>query len=208
MKKLTLLVGPVLFVVAQALWPGGSADTAQRVDMIRQNPQMWVLSHQVFVLAFAFLGLWLISVHSAARESALATIGAFFTGFALLADHAIAIEQVMSVAVIASPLGSQSVDVIGAWRGDPNFGLLVLLPYAVGFLIGLPSLAVALLRADVVPLGAGLIALAGVLLAAAGILGVKLLFILAAVTLLAGSAWVAFAPSVEQDKRKTNLFAK
>jgi uncharacterized membrane-anchored protein YitT (DUF2179 family) len=153
MKKITLLVGSVLFFVAQALWPGGSANNAQRVEMIRQNPQMWVLSHQLFVLAFAFLAVWLISAYTTARGSALAIVGAFFTGFALLADYAIAIEQIMSVAVIASPLGGQSVAMISAWRGDASFGLLVLLPYTIGFLIGLPALAIALWRADVLPLG-------------------------------------------------------
>jgi hypothetical protein len=196
MKKLTLLVGPVLFLVAQTLWPGGSADDAQRVEMIRQNPQMWVLSHQLFVLAFAFLAVWLISAYTTARGSALATVGAFFTGFALLADYAIAIEQIMSVAVITSPLGGQSVD------------MLVLLPYTIGFLIGLPALGIALWRAGVLPLGAGLIALAGVLLVAAGILGVKPLFILAAVALLAGSAWVAFLPSAGPGKSVAGLIAQ
>ncbi len=195
MKKLSLLIGPVLFLVGQLLWPGGSADNAQRVELIRQNAAMWVLSHQIFVLAFAFLMLWLIQVYNAAqtRASHLAGIGALFTGFALLADFAIAIEQILSVALVTSPLGSQAASIIGAWRSDPNFGLLVLLPYVLGFLVGLPLLGIGLWRSGHSPLVAGCMALTGLLLVAAGVLGIKMVFIAAAVALMAGSAVLAFA---------------
>ena len=195
MKRLFLLIGPIVFLAAQLLWPGGSADNAQRVELIRQNTAMWQLSHQLFVLAFALLVLWLITAFNVARGSALAAIGAFCAGFALLADYAIAIEQIMSVALVTSALGAQAPAIIGAWRSDPNFFLLVLLPYTLGFLIGLPALGVALWRAGASPVSAILIGLAGVLLVAGGVTGVKLIFITAAAALVTGSALLALAAS-------------
>ncbi len=50
MRKISLLLGPIVFLIAQFLWVEGSADNAQKVLLIRDNVAMWTLSHQLFAL--------------------------------------------------------------------------------------------------------------------------------------------------------------
>jgi hypothetical protein len=97
------------------------------------------------------------------------------------------------VALVTSLLSGQAASIISTWRSDANFGLLVLLPYVLGFLVGLPLLGIGLWRSGQSPLVAGCVALAGLLLVVAGVLGIKIVFVAAAVALLAGSAMIAFA---------------
>lgn len=55
MYRILPLLGPLLFLVAQLLAPGGSPDPAQRQTIISDHQAAWELSHQIFVVAFAFL---------------------------------------------------------------------------------------------------------------------------------------------------------
>ena len=84
MNKLALLVGPALFLLAELILPGGSADPATRLAIIRAHSAAWELGHQMISTAFAFLIVWLVDISSVARHGSrlLAGIGVWFTGFA------------------------------------------------------------------------------------------------------------------------------
>lgn len=190
MKKIALLLGPIVFLVAQFLWVEGSADNAQRVSLIRDNAAMWILSHQLFALSFALFSLWLTSICMHIRHISLMLWGAFFVGLALISDFAIAIEQIISVALVMNN-PQFALTAINTWRADSNFGMLVLLPYFVGWLLGPALLAIGLQRSGHRAITAILIGLSGVLLAVNGLIGLKIVFVIAALALLLGTLSLA-----------------
>jgi hypothetical protein len=62
MKKLILLIGPALFLIEELLLPGDSADPATLLDIIATNSAAWEIGHEIILVAFAFLALWLFSI--------------------------------------------------------------------------------------------------------------------------------------------------
>lgn len=186
-KQSTLLIGPALFLLAEVINPGGSPDPAVRQTIITAHQAAWELSHQIFIVAFACMLWWLIRIWANLAHHApiLAGVGAFLSGFAILADFGIATLQLLALEVIRTLPPELALAVI-TQMGSPNLMLFVFLPY-LGFALGFGLLAAAMGRRA----GRGrwlpiaLLALAGILLTAGGMTGSKILLMIAALTLLA-----------------------
>lgn len=186
-RNFLLLVGPLLFLVAQLLAPGGSPDPAQRQAIVAGNPGAWELSHQIFAVAFAFLFWWLVALWLQLKDSSawIAGIGAFFTGFALLADFGIATLQFVALEAVRTLPADQALAVITMVSNSRNLQTFVYLPY-LGFVIGLGMLAWADYRQRRQTISALLLALTGILLVAGGMMGNQIALI------GAGAVWVSF----------------
>lgn len=186
-RKLLLVLGPLIFLVAQLLAPGGSPDPAQRQALIANNQAAWELSHQIFAVAFAFLLCWLFDLWSRIKEDAplLAGIGAFFTGFALLADFGVATLQFVALEAVRALSSDQALTMINAMSNSRNLLTFVYLPY-LGFVIGLGVLGWADYRKRRQTISALLLALTGILLVAGGMMGNQIALI------GAGAVWVSF----------------
>lgn len=186
-RNFLLGVGPLLFLLAQLLAPGGSPDPAQRQAIIAGNPGAWELSHQIFAVAFAFLFWWLVALWLQRKDSSawIAGIGAFFTGFALLADFGIATLQFVALEAVRTLPADQALAVITMMSNSQNLQIFVYLPY-LGFVSGLGVLALADYRQRRQTLGAALLALTGVLIVAGGMSGNRYILI------VAGLVWVIF----------------
>ena len=184
MKHILLLTGPVLFLLAELIAPGGSPDPARRQALIANNQAAWALSHQLFILAFASLIWWLVRLWATlTRAPLLAGLGIVVSGFALLADFGIATLQLLALDAVRTLSPDQALAVITLTSSSQNLLLFVFLPY-LGIAIGFVLLAWAIFRQQR-RLYAALLALSGILLSIGGITGSKFVFIIAALTLLA-----------------------
>ena len=145
MKHILLLTGPVLFLLAELIAPGGSPDPAQRQAIIANNQAAWALSHQLFILAFAGLIWWLVRLWATlTRAPLLAGLGIVVSGFALLADFGIATLQLLALDAVRTLSPDQALAVITLTSSSQNLLLFVFLPY-LGFAIGFVLLAWAIL---------------------------------------------------------------
>jgi hypothetical protein len=184
MKHILLLTGPVLFLLAELIAPGGSPDPARRQALIANNQAVWALSHQLFILALAGLIWWLVRLWATlTRAPLLAGLGIVVSGFALLADFGIATLQLLALDAVRTLSPDQALAVITLTSSSQNLLLFVFLPY-LGIAIGFVLLACAIFQQQRRSYAA-LLALSGILLTIGGVTGSKLIFIIAALTLLA-----------------------
>ena len=184
MKHILLLTGPVLFLLAELIAPGGSPDPARRQALIANNQAAWALSHQLFILAFAGLIWWLVRLWATLTHAPLlAGLGIVVSGLALLADFGIATLQLLALDAVRTLSPDQALAVITLTSSSQNLLLFVFLPY-LGIAIGFILLAGAIFRQQR-RWYAALLALSGILLTIGGITGSKFIFIIAALTLLA-----------------------
>jgi hypothetical protein len=190
-----LLAGPALLLLAQCLIPGGSPDPLVRQGIVAAHPDAWALSHQLFVVAFAFLFWWLLRLWSVLAERAprRAAVGVFCAGFALLADFGIATLQLLTLEAVQALPPEQALAVMRL-ATSPRLMLFVFAPY-LGFAVGFVLLAWAWATAARAPGGrppwatALLLAAAGLGLTAGGLSGSKAVFVAAALALLAFTVW-------------------
>lgn len=112
-------------------------------------------------------------------------IGAFFTGFALLADFGIATLQFVALEAVRTLPADQALAIITAMSNSQNLLTFVYLPY-LGFVVGMSLLAWRYYQQSAQRYGAFILALTGLLLAAGGMTGNRIVLI------LAGLAWVGF----------------
>jgi hypothetical protein len=187
MNRILPLIGPLLFLLAQLLAPGGSPDPAQRQVIITNNQAAWELSHQIFAIAFAFLFWWLLALWDwlKARWSWLTGFGVFWTGFALLADFGIATLQFVALEAVRTLPADQALAIITAMSNSQNLLTFVYLPY-LGFVVGMSLLAWRYYRQSEQRSGAFILVVTGLLLTAGGMTGNRIVLI------LAGLAWVGF----------------
>ncbi len=170
MKDILVLAGPVLFLLAELIAPGGSPDPVQRQALIAQNQAPWEVSHQLFILAFVGLIWWLVRLWTTlTRAPLLAGLGMVVSGFALLADFGIATLQLLALDTIRTLPPDQALAVITLTSRSQNLFLFVFLPY-LGIAIGCVLLSCAIVRQQRRPY-ATLLALTGILLAIGGITG-------------------------------------
>lgn len=93
MKYILLFLGPALFLLAELILPGGSADPATRIAIVQANDFAWELGHQIVLFALVFLLIWLGEVYSflRGRNVRLAYLGALISAIALIADYGVGI---------------------------------------------------------------------------------------------------------------------
>jgi hypothetical protein len=197
MKQLMLVIGPVLFLIAQAILPEGSAQSVIRSGIIQDNLFAWDLGHQLILLAFAFLILWLTEVHTVARHGSewASTLGLLFTALALCADYGVGILQLHSSNLVKLDSARWAQPIMAFMAQDQGLLLFAFLP-TLGFVPGFALLAVGYFRHTRSAVAGLLLALAGVLIAVAGVMQVKLLFVMGAVALLAFTVVFVRAPAV------------
>jgi len=63
MKKYLLLIGPILFLLAEFILPSGSSDPATRISIVQNNAPAWEIGHQIIAAAFVFLLIWLFEIY-------------------------------------------------------------------------------------------------------------------------------------------------
>jgi len=83
MKRALLLIGPALFLLAEIILPGGSADPATRTAIVQAHGAAWESGRQVIAVAFIFLVLWPGDLYTFVRiGNELTTfLGALFSAF-------------------------------------------------------------------------------------------------------------------------------
>lgn len=186
MHKSLPLLGPSLLLLAEIVLPGGSANPAARLEIIQTNNLAWLLGHQLILLAFIFLYLWLFELYALLKPSKplLAVMGTWVTVFALTADFAVGILQLLTQTLMNNGSKDQVLWVLSQIQNSPTIFTFVYLP-TLGFALGLGLLAVAWMQQrDVTRKTAVLLILSGVIIATAGLAQIKLLFIIGALLLL------------------------
>ncbi|MEW6027883.1 MAG: hypothetical protein AB1554_00215 [Chloroflexota bacterium] len=185
MKKLSLFIGPVLFLIAEIVLPGGSADPATRVEIIRNNSAAWDLGHQIIALAFVFLFFLVFDVYNKVKNGNgwMAGLGAFLSVFALAGDYGIGILQLLASDLVRSMPADFGLSALGVMAASSNLLLLAFLP-TLGFLFGFGFLGFALYRNNRAVLPAALFVLSGLLISAGGMIQSKIVFIVGALALV------------------------
>jgi hypothetical protein len=186
MKRALLLIGPTLFLLAEIILPGGSADPATRTAIVQVHGAAWALGHQVIAVAIVFLVLWLSDFYTFVRVGNELTtfFGALFSAFALIADYAVAMLQLLTLDLVGSEPAEQILPVLALMGRSSNLMALAFLP-TMGFFFGFGLLAIAFYRRTRQALPATLLAVAGLLIAVAGVMQIKLVFVLGALALFA-----------------------
>jgi hypothetical protein len=189
MKKLLLFIGPVLFLIAEIVLPGGSANPATRMEIIRNNNAAWNLGHQIIALAFVFLFFLVFDVYSKVKDGNewVANLGAFLSVFALAGDYGVGILQLLTSDFVESTPADFGQSALGVMAGSSNLLLFAFLP-TLGFFFGFGLLGIALYRNNRAVLPATLFALSGLLISTGGMIQSKIVFIFGALA-LAGFAY-------------------
>lgn len=185
MKKFILFIGPVLFLIAEIVLPGGSADPATRLEIIRNNSAAWELGHQIIALAFVFLFFLIFDVYGKVKDGSgwIASVGAFLSVFALAGDYGIGILQLLSSDFARSMPGDFGLSALGVMATSSNLLLFAFLP-TLGFFFGFGLLGFALYRNHRAVLPAALFVLSGLLISAGGMIQSKIVFIVGALALV------------------------
>jgi len=186
MKRALLLTGPALFLLAEIILPGGSADPATRTAIVQAHDAAWALGHQVIAFAFLFLVLWLSDLYTFVRvgNELTAFFGVLFSAFALIADYAVAMLQLLTLDLVRAEPADQVLPVLALMGRSSNLMVLAFLP-TLGFFFGFGLLAIGFYRRTRQALPATLLAVAGLLLAVAGVMQIKWAFVLGALALAA-----------------------
>jgi hypothetical protein len=185
MKKLLLFIGPVLFLIAEVVLPGGAADPATRLEIIRNNNTAWELGHQIIALAFVFLFFLVFDVYGKVKDGNgwIASLGAFLSVFALAGDYGIDILQLLTYDFAKSMPGDFGLSALGVMATSSNLLLFAFLP-TLGFFFGFGLLGFAHYRKNRAALPAILLALSGLLISAGGMLQNKFVFVFGALALV------------------------
>jgi len=185
MKKSALLIGPVLFLIAEIILPGGSADPATRVEIVRNNTAAWNLGHQLIVLAFVFLLFLVFDVYYKVKDGNgwIAHLGAFLSVFALAGDYGVGVLQFLTSDLVKSMPADFGESALGVMAGSPNLLLFAFLP-TLGFFFGFGFLGIASFRKNRAALPTALLALSGLLITVGGMMQSKIVFIIGALALV------------------------
>ncbi|WP_423224354.1 hypothetical protein [Candidatus Amarolinea aalborgensis] len=184
MQRALLLIGPALFLLAEIILPGGSADPATRTAIVQAHGAAWALGHQVIAVAFTFLVLWLGDLYTFVRVGNELTtfFGALLSVFALIADYAVAMLQLLTLDLVRTEPADQVAPVLALVGRSSNLMALAFLP-TLGFCLGFGLLAIGFYRRTRQALPAALLAAAGLLITVAGVMQVKWGFVLGALAL-------------------------
>lgn len=185
MKRVVLLIGPTLFLLAEIILPGGSADPSTRMAIIHDHGSAWALGHQLIAIALVFLLLWLGDVYAFVRigSELTAFLGALLSTFALASDYAVAMLQLLALDLVRTQPATQALQALEVVSRSSNLLALAFLP-TLGFFFGFGLLAIGFYRSTRQILPAILLALSGLLIAGAGVMQIKIVFVFGALALL------------------------
>jgi len=140
----------------------------------------------VIALGILFLVLWPGVLYAFVRVGNELTtfFGALFSVFALIADYAVAMLQLLTLDLVRTEPADQVAPVLALVGRSSNLVALAFLP-TLGFFFGFGLLAIGLYRRTRQALPATLLAAAGLLIAVAGVMQVKWAFVLGALALAA-----------------------
>jgi hypothetical protein len=184
MKRLHLLIGPSLFLVAELMLPNGSADPTTRIRIVQTNGLAWGLGHQLIAMAFVFLLIWLSEIYAFLRtgNELTAYLGVLLSTFALAADYGVGILQLLTLDLVRTAPADQAQSVLALIGQSSNLLGFAFLP-TLGFAVGFGLLALGYYRRTRQMLPASLLGLAGLLIALASLMQLKPVFILGALAL-------------------------
>ena len=184
MKKYHLLIGPVLFLLAEIILPGGSSDPKTRITIIQNNGSIWEIGHQIIAIAMIFLLIWLFEIYTSigSQNQAVAYLGVWLSAFAMLADYGVGILQLPTLDLVKSNPADLANPVLALMAQSQNLLGFAFLP-TLGFIFGFGLLAFGLYRSTRQPLISALLGLSGLLIAIAGVMQLKIIFILGAIAL-------------------------
>lgn len=196
MKRVLALIGPTLFLLAEIILPGGSADPATRMAIIQNHGPAWALGHLIIALALVFLLMWVGEVYGYVRpgNELTAFLGLFLSTFALASDYAVAMLQLLALELVRTQPATMVLQVLETVGRSSSLLALAFLP-TLGFFFGFGLLAIGVYRKTRQILPASLLTLAGLLIAVAGVVQIKIVFVLGALALFvfallfAGTAW-------------------
>ncbi|MCA9839666.1 MAG: hypothetical protein KC422_22355 [Trueperaceae bacterium] len=181
MKHL-LWFGPILFLAAEILLPGGNRNLTERISIIQSNRSSWAWGHVLIIVALFFLLPWLAQVYREGKKAncVIAFIGVFFSAIALMANYAIAVLQLLSFEIVMHL--PETASNLLALITQPNLMITVFLPY-FGFSLGFSLLALSLWQGRH-NWFALFIFLSGIFLNLAGLMQIKLFFIFGSLSLI------------------------
>ncbi len=185
MKRLYLLIGPLLFLAAELLLPNGSADPATRAAIVQNHSSAWELGHQLIAIACVFLIVWLGEVYTSIRKGneLIAYGGLLLSTLALVADYAVGILQMLTLDLVRTQSADQVQAMLTLVGQSSNLLTFAFLP-TLAFFLGFGLLAIGSYRSTRQILPAVVLGLAGLLLAVAGLLQLKVVFVAGAIALL------------------------
>ncbi len=186
MNKILLFLGPTLFLLAELILPGGSANPEARITIIQNNVAAWEVGHQLIAVAFLFLLWWLGELYNFVRKGngRMAYLGFLLSAFALVADYSIGILQLLTLDLVQAQPTDQTRAILTLIGASPNMLAFAFLP-TLGFAVGFSLLAVGYQRSTGQKLPSVLLGLSGLLIALGGIVQLKAVFLLGALALLA-----------------------
>ena len=184
MKKYHLLIGPVLFLLAEIILPGGSSDPVTRIGIIQNNGLTWEIGHQIIAVALIFLLIWMFEVYNSinSQNRAVAYFGALLSVFAIVADYSVGILQLLTLDLVRSNPSDLANSVLALMAQSQNLLSFAFLP-TLGFIFGFGLLAFGLYRSTRQSLDSTLLGLSGLLIGIAGIMQLKIVFIIGAIAL-------------------------
>ena len=184
MKRYHLLIGPVLFLLAEVILPGGSSDPATRIAIVQNNGSVWELGHQIIIVAFIFLLIWLFDIygHISNQNQAVAYFGVLLSTFAIVADYSVGVLQLLTLDLVKSTPTDLAKPILALMAQSQNLLSFAFLP-TLGFIFGFGLLAFGLYRSTRQSLLSAMLGLSGLLIAAASIMQSKIIFILGAIAL-------------------------
>ena len=185
MKKYHLLIGPVLFLLAEVILPGGSSDPATRITIIQNKGFAWEIGHQIIAIAMIFLLIWLFEIYVSigSQNQAVAYLGVWLSTFAIVADYSVGILQLLTLDLVKSNPADLANPVLVLMAQSQNVMSFAFLP-TLGFIFGFGLLAFGLYRSTRQSLLSVLLGLSGLLIAIAGIMQLKIVFIVGAIVLI------------------------
>jgi len=184
MKKYHLLIGPILFLLAQFILPNGSSDPATRISIVQNNASAWEIGHQIIAVAFVFLLIWLYEIYSylSNQNPTVAYLGVLLSAFALIADYSVGVLQLLTLDLVKSNPTDLAQPILALMAQSQNLMSFAFLP-TLGFLFGFGLLAFGLYRSTHQPLPPAMLGVSGLLIATGGIMQLNIVFILGAIAL-------------------------
>ncbi|MBK6621050.1 MAG: hypothetical protein IPH04_18570 [Saprospirales bacterium] len=189
MKSTDLLMfaGAILFLAAQLILPGGTGSPAERVEIMRSNPEMWNLGHLLIAASLPLLAVFTLRWYELARllKPMLSLAGLVLFLWGLFGWYSIALLQLSSQNFLAPDFNENAAVIVGK-LGEGSVLTMAFLPYLF-LLPGSILLAAPMVRLKDSRLNAWLLILFGAVSVAAGLSQIKVLFVLSGLILVAAA---------------------
>ena len=155
-----------------------------RIAIVQNNGSAWELGHQIIVVAFIFLLIWLFDIygHISNQNQTVAYFGVLLSTFAIVADYSVGVLQLLTLDLVKSNPTDLAKPIVVLMAQSQNLLSFAFLP-TLGFILGFGLLAFGLYRSTRQSLLSALLGLSGLLIAAASIMQSKSVFIVGAIAL-------------------------